>query len=826
MIKCFLSHSSKDKERYIRIVAENLRTDATLFDEITFEKGMMNIEEIHNALNDTSLFVIFLSEHSLNSDWVREELTYAKEKLDQEQIDRIYPIIIDDKVNYKDERIPEWMREDLNIQLIASPKIAARKINTRLIELAWKHHPKLKERQEIFVGRNDLIKKIEERLDDFDQTYPITLIASGLPSIGRKSLLNYSIKKAGLVKGAYKPIFISLSSQDNIEDFIFKLADSGIYPLSNNEKKSILNDNLQRKIEILKRIICQINNENEKILIEDYGVLVQRDGSIIDWFNDILLSFDNRLLFCIASQFRLNPILYRKYPKIFSVSVKELERPERNGLLNRYSSFQNIRESLSADDMQFFSDLLTGYPEQIFFAVDQIKEQGIISAKKNSHIIQQYSSDKAKVIFDIYKDNEEIKELILLLSKFEFISYEVLFKIVPEEKYFPLLQELITNSICEYIGKVSEYIRLNEVLRDYISRNRFELNAEFNKSIQSYAQNFISNFNDDGFDISGYFLSAKENLLTNSSDAYKFILPSIFISTIKKLYDEDRNYDEAISLANRVLSNERTLHKNTINFVRFLKCQALARKGMNDEFFQEVHKIHDEGEKEFLIGFFYRLRGKTQQSENHLIKSLEYKKFNDPKVRGELIRIYIQNEEYDKAYAYSKENYENRPGNIINANDYFICILMKDDERIHVNELNSIIKKLSIDPSNKAQEVVLSMQARVSFFYKKDHEDSFNIIDKAIAKFPQVTYPLLTKADLAASCRDTKRLQEAIDKLEKLVNKSAQTYRSFIRFKAILLTLTNNMQAALSLIDSELNGLNPISIHKFKEKLKQLFESS
>ena len=79
MIKCFLSHSSKDKERYIRVVAENLRTDATLFDEITFEKGMMNIEEIHHALNDTSLFVIFLSGHSLDSDWVKEELTYAKE---------------------------------------------------------------------------------------------------------------------------------------------------------------------------------------------------------------------------------------------------------------------------------------------------------------------------------------------------------------------------------------------------------------------------------------------------------------------------------------------------------------------------------------------------------------------------------------------------------------------------------------------------------------------------------------------------------------------------------------------------------------------------
>ena len=56
MIKCFLSHSSKDKERYVRIVADNLRSDATILDERTFEKGMMTIEEIQKALNETSLF--------------------------------------------------------------------------------------------------------------------------------------------------------------------------------------------------------------------------------------------------------------------------------------------------------------------------------------------------------------------------------------------------------------------------------------------------------------------------------------------------------------------------------------------------------------------------------------------------------------------------------------------------------------------------------------------------------------------------------------------------------------------------------------------------
>ena len=439
MIKCFLSHSSKDKDHYVRIVAENLRRDATIFDEITFEKGMMTIEEIHSALNDTSLFVIFLSNHSLDSKWVQEELAYAKDKFDQHQLDRIYPIIIDENVQYDDSRIPEWMKRDLNIQLIKSPKISSRKINSRLIELTWKFHPRLKERQEIFVGRNDLIQQIEERLNNFDLLYPIALIASGLPQIGRKTLLYHAAKKSGLIKGAYQFISISLENQDSIEDLLVKIADTGIFLLTEEHKKAIFSGSVEDKIIVANEIFASISEDHEKILIEDHGVIVQRNGEIVDWFKEILeaLQEKEQLIFCIATQFRPNPSLNRILPLIFSVAVKELERPERNGLLKRYSEFQGIEPN--REDLQFFSDILTGYPQQVFFAVDQIKEQGIFNAKKNSHQIQQFASDKAKIVFDLYKDNKEAQEFILLLAKFEFISYEVLFNIVEEEKYIKIL---------------------------------------------------------------------------------------------------------------------------------------------------------------------------------------------------------------------------------------------------------------------------------------------------------------------------------------------------------------------------------------------------
>jgi hypothetical protein len=120
MIKCFLSHSSSDKKSYVRIVAEKIRKENRVIDEESFEEGMVTAEEIIKYLDSSSLFVFFISDNSLRSEWVQLELDRAKELLDENTIKRIYPIIIDSKINHKDTRIPEWMRDKLNIQLISA----------------------------------------------------------------------------------------------------------------------------------------------------------------------------------------------------------------------------------------------------------------------------------------------------------------------------------------------------------------------------------------------------------------------------------------------------------------------------------------------------------------------------------------------------------------------------------------------------------------------------------------------------------------------------------------------------------------------------------
>ncbi|HHR1033805.1 TPA: toll/interleukin-1 receptor domain-containing protein, partial [Klebsiella michiganensis] len=286
MIKCFLSHSSSDKESYVRIVAEKIRKENRIIDEEAFEEGMVTAEEIIKYLDKSSLFVFFISNKSLDSEWVKLELDRARELLDENTIKRVYPIIIDPKIEYKDKRIPEWMRDRLNIQLISSPTHAARKINARLIELTWADHPRLKERRDIFVGRNDQIKLIEERLDDLQRQMPTVLIASGLPSIGRRSLMTHSLRKANLVTDSYDFSVVSLTSMDSIEDFIIKCCDLGVVEVNNI--REILDADLHRKIEIAKNVALQIVNTKERIIIEDRGVIVQNNGDIADWFLDII----------------------------------------------------------------------------------------------------------------------------------------------------------------------------------------------------------------------------------------------------------------------------------------------------------------------------------------------------------------------------------------------------------------------------------------------------------------------------------------------------------------------------------------------------------
>ncbi|RQT84971.1 TIR domain-containing protein [Burkholderia cepacia] len=817
MIKCFLSHSSKDKDFYVRVVAKYLKKEVKVFDEETFEDGMSPLEEIINGLDQSSLFVIFISNAALESEWVKNEMDRAKLLLDSSKIERIYPIIIEPGITYNDKRIPEWMRKSFNIQPILKPTIAARKINARLTEISWVFHPRLRERKEIFVGRNDLVNEIEERLDDFEKPTPIILVCSGLASIGRKSLIEHALRKGNLVRDSFEFPIISLNPLDGIEDFILKADDLGLFKIDGLKER--LAGRFEDKLAIAKEMAAQAVAEGERLLIEDRGVIIQDNGEIVDWFADIVsaISESGHLTFGIASKYRLRPSVSRLNPLFFSVPVREMEEKERNGLLKRYAEFRELR--LSKEELQFFSDLLSGYPEQVLFSIDLIADNGVHDAKRHSHSIQQYGSDKAKVVLDGLKDDQDLMDFVHFLSRFEFISYDVLFDIVDESKVSKILEKLLVTSVCEKIGRSGTYIRVNEVIRDYLNRNRYKLPQSYEDAMGRHVAKFVSSYRDENYDISDYIFSAQESLKAGNGFPDDLIVPSVFIKTIKRLYDEDKDYSEAIALADRVLAKERYLHKNTSAHLRYVKCQCLARQH-NPDFFAEVRKVA-EPDRSFLHGFYYRLTGNFAKAEEALAPLISGSR-RDPRVIGELVLVYMQSEEFDLAFDLAKENYDSRVANPINANNYFACLILKEKSEENRRELEKIIATLALDPSDRAQEMVASMQARIKAYYDEDEFGSMQIIDEAISRYGRVAYPVLTKADLAAYFKNVENLKQAVELLERSGSRKTQGYRTFVRYKAILLALQGNLSQAKQLVNKELRGLIPSALERLNERLEYL----
>ena len=218
MVKCFLSHSSKDKDFYIKLVASKVGITNCHFDEFSFEEGSLTLDEIFKGLNSTDLFVLFLSENALQSEWVQNEIILAKKLFDSDKIKKIFPIIIDPAIKHTDKRLPLWMRDEYNLRYISKPTVAAKRIRQRLREISWEIHPTLKEKKKIFVGRNQLISKFEERFDDFDLKKPNCVIASGIQSIGRRTLMLHCLGKTNIADDSYRPSFIYLNAQESIED--------------------------------------------------------------------------------------------------------------------------------------------------------------------------------------------------------------------------------------------------------------------------------------------------------------------------------------------------------------------------------------------------------------------------------------------------------------------------------------------------------------------------------------------------------------------------------------------------------------------------------
>ena len=114
------------------------------------------------------------------------------------------------------------------------------------------------------------------------------------------------------------------------------------------------------------------------------------------------------------------------------------------------------------------------------------------------------------------------------------------------------------------------------------------------------------------------------------------------------------------------------------------------------------------------------------------------------------------------------------------------------------------------------------MRARLAAYFDNDEERSLSMVEDAIHRYSDVSYPLLTKADLAVYFENKDKLREAIQALEREIGKNAQSYRSLQKFKALLSAMEGNLGEAENILRRDLSGLIPSALQRLRERIANL----
>lgn len=815
-MKAFLSHSSADKESYVKIVADHLDVEDIVYDEISFDSGEQTLNEIILGLDESTVFCLFISNKSLDSDWVKQELDGASVRLASGSLKYIYPILIDSSVAHDDPRIPKWLKENYNMRLVTRPVIAARRIQQKLRQASWAKHPKLREREHVFVGRNAQIEAFERRFDDYSQQKPVLSVVGGPPSIGRRTLIMNALRKLALARPESDFPIILLDRHASIEDFILRLLDLGVSDICYSELH-LTERPLNEKVALAVNFLKDLGQAKERVIVLDEGCLVTFERKLAPWFKDIISNVDlsGRPLIFVASRWALDPGSARDLSgKVFSCTLGELDPSERRRLFTRHLKIEEIE--LNEKDFNTFADLLHGFPDEVLFAVDLVARFGVKVALDRTNEIVEFNGEKASMLLRPFENNEVALNVIRLLAESEIFSLDFLCQIFKEDQLASIIAKLASEHICEFIGVEGEFVRLMDSVRDFVKRNNLTLARELRAAVNTVVEEDIKRGNWDEYDSSRIAFLVKEALTSGRDLEPKFMIPSHILRAIKELYYDRGQLRRAVQLADALLVNERNLDSQLVQDVRYYLCLVLARL-RDRRVLAEAQRIHGD-EHHFILGYYYRLVGRQREAFEQLSRVITGP-FVGVRAKRELVEVLLQMELYDEAREMAQNNYEENRNNQFHIQAYFRSLVLGSNPERHLDQLEFLCCELEAVGSERAVE--MAMIGRALIFARCKHDiHALNLIDDAISAFPHTIYPALAKFDIGLSFRDETAMKDALRRLEEFLNEGINlSTRTLATQKAYLAAVKGDLSMAERTAKEVTRNFTDQARTKFFEKL-------
>lgn len=835
MNKIFLSHSSKDK-LYVSPIAECFGRDRCVYDSMCFEAGMKSIDEIFREMDNTSIFVVFLSDASLESGWVKMELTLADKKLnyDKQKLSQIFPIIIDPQINHKDPRIPSFLREGFgayNLRVFTSSTIACRKIKSQQVKYLLDHNLLSLENQECFYGRDDEISAFKK---SFDTGRPINcVIASGLTGIGRRSYLLQCLRESEIIQKYYTPPSISLNAMSSIEDLLVKLSEIGFGDYQLETVTTLAG--IDAKISALSTVLKSIQSYQEQVIVYDDGCLVDQTGGIVYWFQMALQTISPQITFIIAAKNKVNFNSLRENKTIFAIELSSLSYPEWSGLMRVYGKMLNL--DIPSIDREYFKEVITGYPPQVRYCVELMKETSIEDVKKKPHILVEHFSPQITAMLEsiIPKEvREDAYGLLAFASSYGVVPTDLLLAVLDiKETYNQIWGRFQTLTICRYLGVSNEYVEVNPVIADYIQRSHFKLPediqcmlekrlAEFNKSIQIADKTKVEDFEN-----IKYYL--KSNIMAGKDIPPKFMYSTLYLSSVYDLYNLQK-YPQVISLVKKLKeSGAFSRYDQPIQSrIQGYYCRALARAGDNS-FYREAEffKILDINEYNFLRGFMFRLDSKYDKALDRYKKVLASQPKNRSTMR-EIVIVYRGLEDYETAYEYAKANYLREPENPYQIQPFFEILIRKNkedqtsEEKQHLQEMLKVMDRINLTKPTTTYFEILGQYAA---YMESNQEKSLSILREGVDMFPDSSFVIRSLFDCAELFRNKSEMKVALDKLKPLSENSKAIKSAFYIRTALYYAYENKPVPFIYTYIDTIDGLNNDAKNRLKNRVHAILAS-
>jgi hypothetical protein len=357
MPRAFLSHSTDD-QAYVHEVAQRLGRHRTHIDIDSFRAGEDFRDAIRRTLDDSDVFILFVSPRSLASSWVKFELDEAEIRKVRGTLRRAVAIFIEGPVN--PSAIPQWLARVRAVHH-TTPGQSARAIESLILGSA-------PDAQRPFLGRNDDLQRGIRKLASGNPP-PRLLLVSGLEGIGRRSYLSRLVGDA--LRLDLGPI-VSLSTTGTLED---------LYLESHLSSTMLTRAEAEREIATFRALSIKDQSRevaSQLVFLAEQGTVpcIVDNGAMLDSAGKYLPEYADLLTHFVSTDDVYLALVHVRVPDygglpvrvhVFDRRLRPLAPPDAQALVARLLRDANV--PAEPDQTARLAEVTGGYPPAAYFLV-------------------------------------------------------------------------------------------------------------------------------------------------------------------------------------------------------------------------------------------------------------------------------------------------------------------------------------------------------------------------------------------------------------------------------------------------------------------------